>query len=94
MSETNLTDLSWYETLRLILEPYKPPGADGEFDQQFSSAEIISSIEQHHGVPQGPVGKEINILVHWNDFVAVMHRLGYREVNAGGVQLAWLMKKK
>jgi len=94
MSAPNFQDLAWYETLRIILENYQPATSDADADERFSSTEIIKSIEEHHGVPQGVVGKEIHILVSWEEFVAVMRRLGYREVNTGGVQLHWLLKKK
>lgn len=94
MSAQSLADLPWYETLLVILEPYQPATSEADADERFSSTEIIQSIEQHHGVPQGPIGKEIHIMVSWEDFVAVMRRLGYRETNSGGVQLQWLLKKK
>ena len=60
----------------------------------FSSAEIIQAIESHHGIPQGPVGKEIFTWVFAEDFVRAMRYLGYKEKNTGGNQLEWLMKKK
>jgi hypothetical protein len=84
----------WYDTLRTILEPYMPATGEQDAEERFSSAELISSIEQHHGVPQGLVGKDIRELFEKGDFVTAMHRLGFRETNAGGVQLQWLMKKK
>lgn len=86
--------LEWYETLRHILEPYEPAKNETQADKHFTSAEIISSIEQHHGVPQGVIGKEIHQLVLPGDFVRAMRYLGYQEANAGGISLLWILKKK
>jgi hypothetical protein len=87
-------DLPWYETLRIMLEPYEPLKANEEADKTFTSAEIISFIEQHHGVPQGPIGKEIREFVYADDFVRAMRYLGFYEVNAGDLQLHWVMRRK
>ena len=60
---TPVIDLPYYETLRAILEPYQPADDEGSADKTFTSAEIIRSIEEHHGVPQGPVAKgDVNVL--------------------------------
>ncbi len=87
-------DLPWYESLRIVLEPYQTVKSDADADKFFTSAEIISSIEQHHGVPQGVVGGHVSSWIMPEDFVRAMRYLGYYEKNAGGVQLQWLMKKK
>lgn len=89
-----VTDLPWYETLRKVLEPYKPVANSKDADVFFTSSEIISSIEQHHGVPQGIVGANIKEFVFADDFVRAMRYCGFTEVNAGGVGLQWIMKKK
>lgn len=93
-SLTPVPSLPWYETLRTILEPYKPAHNEADADKYFTSREIISSIEQHHGVPQGPIGKEIQTLVYTTDFVRAMKYLGYQSANAGGVKIHWLLKRK
>jgi hypothetical protein len=91
---TPVMDLPWYQSLRTLLEPYDPVKEERDSDQQFTSAEIISSIEQHHGVPQGPQQGLAKDWILPEDFVRAMEYLGYRAVNAGGLQLQWLMKKK
>lgn len=91
---TPVTKLPYYETLREILAPYYAAEDAGDATDFFSSAEIISQIEQHHGVPQGP---QQGLAVQWvspNDFVRAMRYLGYREKNMGGIQLQWLLKRK
>ncbi len=92
--QTPVPDLPWFETLRTVLEPYQPAENVAEADQHFSSSEIIQSIERHHGVPQGPAGKDIALWVAPADFVRAMKHLGFQEQNTGGLQLQWLMKKK
>lgn len=91
---TPVPQLPFYQTLRTVLEPYQPAISEADADHYFTSAEIIQAIEQHHGVPQGPVGKEIHTWVQPDDFVRCMRYLGYHEANAGGMQLHWLLKKK
>ena len=92
--ETPVKDLPYYNTLREALLPYQPAKDKSDATEFFSSAEIIASIEQHHGVPQGPVGKEIERWIMPGDFVRAMEQLGFRAINTGGLQLTWLMKKK
>jgi hypothetical protein len=92
--EIPVKELPYYETLRIILEPYRPCNTETDSDVQFSSSEIITQIEQHHGVPQGIVGKEIHQWVLPEDFVRAMRYLGFKEVNSGGLQLQWIMKYK
>lgn len=87
-------DLPWYNTIRSILEPYTAAADAQQSTEQFSSAELIAAIEQHHGVPQGPQQGMAQQWVSPDDFVRAMHYLGYREANYGGAQLLWLMKKK
>lgn len=91
--QTSVLDLPYYETLCEVLAPYIP-ASETEATAHFSSSEIISSIERHHGVPQGVVGKEITNWVLPEDFVRAMRYKGFREVNAGGLELHWPMKKK
>lgn len=91
---TPVPDLPWYNTLRAILEPYQPAKDLKDSDQTFSSAEIIASIEQHHGIPQGLVKGDTVKFVFTDDFVRAMNYCGYNEVNAGGVGLQWIMKRK
>jgi len=91
---TPVPQLEWYHTLRILLEPYQPADKEADADHHMTSVEIIQAIEQHHGVPQGIVGKKIYEWVLPEDFVRAMRYLGYREVNAGGLQLHWLLKKK
>lgn len=91
---TPVVDLPYYETLREYLEPYLPASNEETADKLLTSAEIINAIENHHGVPQGPVSK--GSVTQWvlpEDFTRAMKKLGFRSVNTGG-QLQWLMKKK
>lgn len=90
---TPVTELPWYESLRLFLEPYFPSTKEHS-DKTMTSAEIIRAIEAHHGVPQGIVGKEIYVWMAPEDFVRAMRHLGYREENVSGTELEWLMRKK
>jgi hypothetical protein len=83
----------WFETLRIMMEQYTQ-ATEKDAEQTFSTAEIINSIEQHHGIPQGLVGKKIFQLMAPDDFVKAMHRLGFNETSAGGLELHWLVKKK
>ncbi|MGN6477251.1 MAG: hypothetical protein ACTHKV_08495 [Flavipsychrobacter sp.] len=92
---TPVVDLPYYETLRSILEPYRPADDELHADKTFSSSEIIQAIEEHHGVPQGPVAKgDVMEWVSPDDFARAMAYCGFKAVNAGGLQLVWLMKKK
>lgn len=91
---TPVKDLPYYETLRIVLEPYRPARGEQDATDHFTSAEIISQIEQHHGVPQGVVGKSVTTWVRPDDFVRAMRHLGFREVNGGGMQLYWVMTRK
>lgn len=90
---TPVPQLPWYESLRIFLEPYRAASSPAEADKTFSSAEIIKAIEQHHGIPQGVVGKTIYEWILPDDFVRAMRYLGYQEKNTGADQLEWLMKK-
>jgi hypothetical protein len=88
-------DLPYYQTLRTILEPYMPVDDEKNADKTFTSAEIIKSIEEHHGVPQGPVAKgDVEKYVYPDDFTRAMTYCGFKAVNSGGLGLVWLMKKK
>jgi hypothetical protein len=88
-------ELPYYETLREILEPYRAVNSEDQADKLFTSAEIIRAIEEHHGVPQGPMGKcGIKEWVMPDDFARAMKHLGFRAVNTGGLQLQWLLKRK
>jgi hypothetical protein len=90
-----VVDLPYYQTLRAILEPYLPADDEKSSDKTFTSAEIINAIEQHHGVPQGPVAKgDVTQWVEPEDFTRAMTYLGFKAVNVGGLALQWLMKKK
>lgn len=91
---TPVTDLPWYNSLRTVLEPYRPAKDEKDSDQLFTSAEIISIVEQHHGVPQGPQQGLAESWIKPEDFVRAMEYLGFRSANTGGLQLHWLMKKK
>jgi hypothetical protein len=87
-------DLEWYETIRVLLEPYSPAFSEKESTIAYTSAELIQAIEEHHGIPQGPVCKTIHIYVQESDFLRAMKYLGFRQTNTGGLQLQWLMKPK
>lgn len=90
---TPVVDLPYYESLREFLEPYTPAD-EKTADKYFTSAEIIRAIEEHHGVPQGPVAKgDVEQWVLPEDFTRAMKKLGYRSANTGA-GLQWLMKKK
>ena len=92
--ETPVTKLPYYESLRLVLEPYTPAVDVRDAEQFVSSAELIASIEQHHGVVQGTQQGMAENWIRPYDFVRAMRYLGYREKNTGGIQLQWLLKKK
>lgn len=88
-------DLPYYETLKAILEPYRPADDEATADKTFTSAEIIQAIEVHHGVPQGPVAKgDVTQWVEPEDFTRAMKYCGYKAVNVGGLGLVWVMKRK
>lgn len=90
-----VTELPYYETLRSILEPYRPASSELDADKLYTSAEIIKAIELHHGVPQGLMGKMgIKEFVQPEDFVRVMSHCGYYPVNTGGLGLMWALKNK
>jgi hypothetical protein len=92
---TPVIDLPYYDTLRTILEPYKPADDEKSADKTFTSAEIIKAIEEHHGVPQGPVAKgDVEKYVYPDDFTRAMTYCGFKAANSGGLGLVWLMRKK
>jgi hypothetical protein len=90
---TPVVDLPYYESLREFLEPFTPAEKNSA-DKYFTSAEIIRAIEEHHGVPQGPVAKgDVHQWVLPEDFTRAMKKLGFRSANLGG-QLQWMLKKR
>jgi hypothetical protein len=95
LNPTPVIDLPYYNTLKTILEPYLPVDEERYADKTYTSSEIIRAIEEHHGVPQGPVAKgDVEQWVAPEDFVRAMTYCGFKAINAGGLGLVWIMKRK
>jgi len=79
----------WLDTL---LEPYEPAQSEKESDVQWTTNEILQSLETHYGVPQGDA--ENFSMIEGKELVTELKKRGFVAVNTGDLQLQWLMKKK
>lgn len=83
--------IEFKDSLRKMLSIYVPTENEFESDAQYSTQEIIKSIEEHYGVPQG---EESPVRFDPQDVVDFLYELGFTCINPGGMQLIWLFKKK
>jgi hypothetical protein len=81
----------FYDTLRLLLNPYQPADSIEESNKQFSTMEIIQALELHYGIPQGNPNA---FGIPGEKVVEHMQEMGYKCINTGNLQLEWLLKKK
>lgn len=88
-NEQNHAD--FIHSLNDLLDPYEPVFTERESDIQWTTNEIIQSIEMHYGMPQGDAEK---IGIDGKKLVDELTRLGFKASNTGGLQLQWLMRKK
>ncbi len=86
-------EINWQDDLKQLLAPYQPAQASNA-SNYFTTAEIVQALEEHYGVPQGIVGKEIVTLIPGSEVVEQMRALGYTAANTGGLHFQWLLKKK
>ncbi len=83
--------IDFYASIRDLLEPYEPANTLKESTDQFSTAEIMSALERHYGVPQGDPD---HTAIDGKAIVDYLKENGWKCLNTGGLQLEWIMVKK
>lgn len=90
-AEQSPEELGYFDSLRIMMAPYEPVDKEGDSDKQFSTAEIISALEQHYGIPQGNTDFS---LITGDKIVEFMTKLEFICINCGVLELKWIMKRK
>ncbi len=87
--------IDWLPFLKQMLEPYEPVARVTDADKWFTTAEIMSQLEQHFSIPQSDAKKAgMASMMSGEDLVTALSGLGFTTHNMGGLGLHWLMKKK